>query len=71
MPWVSAPSACAIQCSLPACQHNVTPRPTTHDLCVNTYAAHEKSACLRACDGDTPLEDDVCAGVASATWISK
>lgn len=52
-------------------KHNITPRPTTYDICANTYAAHQTSVCLHACDGETKVEEDVCAGVASATWISK
>lgn len=51
-------------------KHNVSPRPTTEDICLSTYRALTHSACLNFCD-QSPLIDDACGAIAGTTWIPK
>merc|ERR1719231_1331910 len=54
-----------------ACKkHNITPRPTTIDICLSTFKALQKSTCMNVCDG-SPLVEDACGAIAGSTWIPK
>lgn len=51
-------------------KHNVSPRPTTEDICLSTFRALTHSACINHCDG-TPHIHEACAAIAGTTWIPK
>ena len=47
-------------------KHNISPRPTTEDICLSTYRAVTHSACLNFCDDKHDHIEDV-SGAATAT----
>jgi len=54
-----------------ACKkHNISPRPTTEDICLSTFRALTRSTCLNYCDR-TPLVPEACGAIAGTTWIPK
>lgn len=43
-----------------ACKkHNISPRPTTEDICLSTFRALTRSTCLNYCDSNSPLVPEV------------
>jgi len=45
-----------------ACKkHNISPRPTTEDICLSTYNALTHSSCLNYCDESSAHVEDVSA----------
>jgi len=43
-----------------ACKkHNVSPRPTTEDICLSTYRALTHSTCVNYCDSNIDIIEDV------------
>jgi hypothetical protein len=54
-----------------ACKkHNISPRPTTEDICLSTFRALTRSTCLNFCDR-SPLVPEACGAIAGTTWIPK
>jgi len=55
-----------------ACKkHNISPRPTTEDICLSTYNALTHSSCLNYCDESSAHVEDACGAIAGTTWIPK
>lgn len=55
-----------------ACKkHNISPRPTTEDICLSTFRALTRSTCMNYCDSASPLVPEACGAIAGTTWIPK
>jgi len=55
-----------------ACKkHNISPRPTTEDICLSTFRAITHSTCMNICDSDHNIVEDACGAIAGTTWIPK